>query len=116
MEQAIDWLMTQECTSLGDWSETVRNVAPGGWAFERANRYYPDIDDTPVVAWAMMQSGDARFDQALERAACWIEGMQSSNGGWASFDVDNTHYYLNEIPFADHGALFVLRRQRQRQR
>ena len=31
--------------------------------------------------------------------------MQSSNGGFASFDVDNTCYYLNEIPFADHGAL-----------
>ena len=31
--------------------------------------------------------------------------MQSRNGGWASFDADNTHYYLNHIPFADHGAL-----------
>ena len=27
------------------------------------------------------------------------------NGGWGSFDVDNTHDYLNNIPFADHGAL-----------
>jgi squalene-hopene/tetraprenyl-beta-curcumene cyclase len=31
--------------------------------------------------------------------------MQSANGGFAAIDVDNTHYYLNEIPFADHGAL-----------
>jgi squalene-hopene/tetraprenyl-beta-curcumene cyclase len=31
--------------------------------------------------------------------------MQCRNGGWASFDTDNTHYYLNSIPFADHGAL-----------
>jgi squalene-hopene/tetraprenyl-beta-curcumene cyclase len=31
--------------------------------------------------------------------------MQSRDGGWASFDADNTHYYLNHIPFADHGAL-----------
>jgi squalene-hopene/tetraprenyl-beta-curcumene cyclase len=31
--------------------------------------------------------------------------MQSSDGGFAAFDVDNTHYYLNQIPFADHGAL-----------
>jgi squalene-hopene/tetraprenyl-beta-curcumene cyclase len=31
--------------------------------------------------------------------------MQSRNGGWGSFDVDNTHHYLNAIPFADHGAL-----------
>ncbi|MGK3882526.1 hypothetical protein ABI028_16225, partial [Enterococcus faecium] len=25
--------------------------------------------------------------------------------GFAAFDVDNTHYNLNQIPFADHGAL-----------
>jgi squalene-hopene/tetraprenyl-beta-curcumene cyclase len=31
--------------------------------------------------------------------------MQSSNGGFAAFDVDNVHYQLNHIPFADHGAL-----------
>jgi len=31
--------------------------------------------------------------------------MQSKNGGYGAFDVDNTNYYLNEIPFADHGAL-----------
>ena len=31
--------------------------------------------------------------------------MQSKNGGYGAFDVDNTYYYLNEIPFADHGAL-----------
>jgi squalene-hopene/tetraprenyl-beta-curcumene cyclase len=39
------------------------------------------------------------------RALDWLIGMQSSNGGFAAFDVDNTNYYLNEIPFADHGAL-----------
>ena len=32
-------------------------------------------------------------------------GLQSRNGGWGSFDADNTHEYLNNIPFADHGAL-----------
>src|SRR5205085_7903466 len=29
----------------------------------------------------------------------------SDLGGWGAFDADNTHYYLNHIPFADHGAL-----------
>ncbi|HEY1542181.1 MAG TPA: prenyltransferase/squalene oxidase repeat-containing protein, partial [Xanthobacteraceae bacterium] len=33
------------------------------------------------------------------------EGMQSRNGGWGAFDVDNDFQYLNNIPFADHGAL-----------
>ena len=31
--------------------------------------------------------------------------MQSRDGGWAAFDVDNLEYYLNNIPFSDHGAL-----------
>ena len=31
--------------------------------------------------------------------------MQSKNGGWGSFDADNSYSYLNFIPFADHGAL-----------
>ena len=31
--------------------------------------------------------------------------MQSENGGWAAFDADNEYYYLNQIPFSDHGAL-----------
>jgi squalene-hopene/tetraprenyl-beta-curcumene cyclase len=31
--------------------------------------------------------------------------MQSSDGGWGAFEPENTHFYLNHIPFADHGAL-----------
>ena len=31
--------------------------------------------------------------------------MQSKNGGWGAFDINNTRNYLNYIPFADHGAL-----------
>ena len=49
-------------------------------------------------------AGD-RYDQAITRAVEWVRGLQSTNGGWAAFDVDNVHDYLNNIPFADHGAL-----------
>ena len=66
---------------------------------------HPDLDDTAVVAWAMQQSQDPRYGETVQRAADWICGMQSKNGGFSSFDSNNTHYYLNEIPFADHGAL-----------
>ena len=41
----------------------------------------------------------------MARAREWIEGLQSSDGGWGAFDADNTHEFLNNIPFADHGAL-----------
>jgi squalene-hopene/tetraprenyl-beta-curcumene cyclase len=92
--------------SEGDWRIRRPALAGGGWAFQRANSYYPDLDDTAVVAWWMHQArDDARYTVALDRALDWLVGMQSDNGGFASFDVDNTSYYLNEIPFADHGAL-----------
>ncbi len=32
-------------------------------------------------------------------------GLQSRDGGWGAFDADNDHDYLNNLPFADHGAL-----------
>jgi len=57
------------------------------------------------LAWAMHVAERERYRETVARAIEWICGMQSKNGGFASFDADNTHYYLNEIPFADHGAL-----------
>jgi squalene-hopene/tetraprenyl-beta-curcumene cyclase len=45
------------------------------------------------------------YDAAIDRGREWIEGMQSKDGGWAAFDVNNLEYYLNNIPFSDHGAL-----------
>jgi squalene-hopene/tetraprenyl-beta-curcumene cyclase len=51
------------------------------------------------------QSGETQYEENILRAAEWLQGMQSRNGGFAAFDADNTSYYLNEIPFADHGAL-----------
>jgi squalene-hopene/tetraprenyl-beta-curcumene cyclase len=41
----------------------------------------------------------------MARAREWIIGMQSANGAWGAFDADNEYHYLNNIPFADHGAL-----------
>ena len=44
-------------------------------------------------------------DEAIARGREWIAGLQSKNGGWGAFDADNSYDYLNNIPFADHGAL-----------
>ena len=104
--RGLDWLKPLQLLSEpGDWQWQRPHLRGGGWAFEFRNDHYPDVDDTPVIGWAMLQSGKLRYRQAIERAAEWICGMQSKNGGFGSFDVDNTRYYLNEIPFADHGAL-----------
>jgi squalene-hopene/tetraprenyl-beta-curcumene cyclase len=45
------------------------------------------------------------FDETIARGREWIAGLQSKNGGWGAFDADNSYGYLNNIPFADHGAL-----------
>jgi squalene-hopene/tetraprenyl-beta-curcumene cyclase len=105
--RALDWLKTRQLLDEpGDWRVNRPGLAGGGWAFQFANDYYPDLDDTAVVVWAMHQARDSgRYEESVRRALDWLVGMQSSNGGFAAFDADNTSYYLNKIPFADHGAL-----------
>jgi squalene-hopene/tetraprenyl-beta-curcumene cyclase len=105
--RGLDWLQTKQLLDEpGDWRISRPQLPGGGWAFQFANDYYPDLDDTAVVAWAMHQSRDsARYTESVRRALDWLVGMQSRDGGFAAFDADNTCYYLNKIPFADHGAL-----------
>jgi len=107
IRRALDWLFElQLIDDPGDWRDDHPGLAGGGWAFQFENAYYPDLDDTAVVAWAMHRAGPSdRYGDTINRAADWLRGMQSRNGGYAAFDSDNTHYWLNEIPFADHGAL-----------
>jgi squalene-hopene/tetraprenyl-beta-curcumene cyclase len=106
LTKAYDWLKTKQLKDEpGDWQVAKPNLPGGGWAFQFNNPYYPDVDDTAVVAFAMADSGLPGMEEPVQRATRWIEGMQSKNGGYGAFDADNTYYYLNEIPFADHGAL-----------
>jgi squalene-hopene/tetraprenyl-beta-curcumene cyclase len=108
--QGLEWLLPRQVLDIvGDWSTMRPDVRPGGWAFQYANPHYPDLDDTAVVVMVMDRArrigAGGRYDRAIARGAEWVKGLQSSNGGWAAFDVDNTYDYLNNIPFADHGAL-----------
>jgi squalene-hopene/tetraprenyl-beta-curcumene cyclase len=106
IERGLEWLAGKQVLDVvGDWAVVRPGVRPGGWAFQYENPYYPDVDDTAAVALALDRFDRERWQPAVARAAEWIVGMQSRNGGWGSFDADNTHYYLNHIPFADHGAL-----------
>ncbi|MGB1547104.1 MAG: squalene--hopene cyclase [Alphaproteobacteria bacterium] len=104
--KALDWLAERQILDVvGDWAAQRPQLRPGGWAFQYWNDYYPDVDDTAVVAMALHRFDKEGYAEAIERAAEWIIGMQSSNGGWGAFDAENAHYGLNHIPFADHGAL-----------
>jgi squalene-hopene/tetraprenyl-beta-curcumene cyclase len=104
--KATDWILEREITDVvGDWSWKRPGLKPGGWAFQYWNDYYPDVDDTAVVVLALDRGGEERTRPAIHRATDWVVGMQSSNGGWGAFDAENQYNYLNNIPFADHGAL-----------
>jgi squalene-hopene/tetraprenyl-beta-curcumene cyclase len=106
VKKSFHWLAEKQLTDEPqDWRFNRAHVPGGGWPFQFSNSYYPDLDDTAAVAYAMHKSGDKSLARAVESATQWICGMQSANGGFASFDADNDHTYLNEIPFADHGAL-----------
>ena len=106
LSRAHNWLKSvQLADEPGDWRIRRPNLAGGGWAFQFANPHYPDVDDTAVVGFAMAEANLPDLEESIHRATHWIAGMQSENGGFGAFDVDNTYYYLNEIPFADHGAL-----------
>lgn len=104
----IDWLFRQLIQARGDWSCRARDLEPAGWAFQFENTFYPDVDDTPMVLMALIRAGalnDKKQRDKIAKAVNWVIGMQSSDGGWGAFDIDNNYLYLNNIPFADHGAL-----------
>ncbi|MEJ2673201.1 MAG: squalene--hopene cyclase [Deltaproteobacteria bacterium] len=107
MAQGTDWLLSQQIFKPGDWSIKCPDLPPGGWAFEFVNNWYPDVDDSSMVLAALKEglADTAKHEAALQRGINWCLGMQSKNGGFASFDKDNTKEWLNAIPFGDLKAL-----------
>ncbi len=106
MRKACDWLTDRQVLDVaGDWISKRPGIRPGGWAFQYRNDYYPDVDDTAVVIMALHRTRDRAYDEAIKSGTEWVLGMQSNNGGWAAFDVDNEYRILEHMPFADHGAL-----------
>ncbi len=105
----LAWLKPLQVLDVkGDWADEKPDVRPGGWAFQYNNAHYPDLDDTAVVVMAMDRVKERvgpTYDDAVARGVEWTVGLQSKDGGWGAFDADNSYHYLNNIPFADHGAL-----------
>jgi squalene-hopene/tetraprenyl-beta-curcumene cyclase len=107
-DAALAWLGPRQVLDVkGDWADEKPDVRPGGWAFQYTNDHYPDLDDTAVVVMAMDRARGrvADHDEAIARGVEWTVGLQSKDGGWGAFDADNAYEYLNNLPFADHGAL-----------
>jgi len=106
--RSADWLLSKEIRRPGDWSVKRHSTEPSGWAFEFRNDHYPDIDDTAMVllSFRHARSRQEQAQQACEkRAVNWLLAMQSRDGGWAAFDVDNNWEILSYVPFADHNAM-----------
>ena len=102
------WLLDNQILGPGDWQVKNPNAAPGGWAFEFQNDYYPDVDDTAFVLMALGRVADPepqKLQSAIRRGLAWLVSMQNSDGGWGAFDHENNMQFLNHIPFADHNAM-----------
>ncbi len=110
VQRAVRWLLKEEIRMKGDWAVQASGVEPSGWAFEFENDNYPDVDDTPIVVMglelARLGTAEEEARQAtVKRAVNWLLGMQSSDGGWAAFDKDNTTTLLAKLPFFDFGEV-----------
>ncbi len=106
--QALWWLLDKFVDKPGDWQVKVKNARPGAWSFERANTWYPDVDDTAVALVVLSRVLDVfplhrELHEKVKRAVDWIVAMQSKNGGWAAFDRNNTSLIVTKIPFCDFG-------------
>ncbi|EIV93822.1 prenyltransferase/squalene oxidase repeat-containing protein [Frankia sp. QA3] len=135
MVKAGRWLVDEEVRVAGDWAVRRPELAPGGWAFEFDNDFYPDVDDTAEVVLALrrllgaghvappsarqghadapavntVEDADPRLAAAMRAAAArgvdWSVGMRSSNGAWGAFDADNVRMLTTKIPFCDFGEV-----------
>ncbi|HWF09616.1 MAG TPA: squalene--hopene cyclase [Bryobacteraceae bacterium] len=108
LTRAANWVLAREIRRNGDWSVKRPYTEPSGWAFEFRTDWYPDIDDTAMVmlAFPHMKASDQKAQAATRRRALdWLIAMQSKDGGWAAFDVDNNWEILTHVPFADHNAM-----------
>ncbi len=108
IQRAVEWLINQEIPIRGDWQIKNPYGPASGWAFEFENDFYPDTDDSAMVLMAIEGAripNEERRQAVMKRAVEWLLSMQSSDGGWGAFDVDNNKEVLNLIPFADHNAL-----------
>lgn len=108
LQKAAEWLIDKQILVPGDWRVKRPDTPPAGWPFQYGNDFYPDVDDSAMVMMALHKIEGAepgRKRVALERGLRWVLSMQGRDGGWGSFDADNDRLVLNNIPFADHGAL-----------
>lgn len=108
IQTAARWLIDHQILGPGDWQVKDKDAAPGGWAFEFRNDFFPDVDDTAFVLMALRRAANSdpeRFQACARRGLEWLLSMQNRDGGWGAFDRDNDKVLMTNIPFADHNAM-----------
>ena len=111
LQKSAKWLIQREVKVKGDWAIKAPKIKPSGWPFEFDNNMYPDIDDSSLIVIGLHNTRfnnpeeESQRTEAIGNAVNWLLGMQSSNGGWASFDKDNTDRLMAKIPFSDFGEM-----------
>ncbi len=109
LRHSITWLLNKQVSVPGDWAVKNPHTPPGGWLFELHNNYYPDVDTSSEVIIALnlvrqqQVQPQTEFDEAIKRGVCWVLSMQSKNGGWGAFDINNNRSFLAKMPFFDFG-------------
>ena len=104
IRKSAQWFIDHQIFKKGDWSIKRPNLDAGGWAFQFYNDWYPDVDDSTVILMVMAEAAcddSAKRERAISAGANWVMGMQSKDGGFAAFDVDNDSHWLNNLPLAD---------------
>jgi squalene-hopene/tetraprenyl-beta-curcumene cyclase len=98
--RAVDWLLAREVRRRGDWSKTV-TVEPGGWSFEYANEFYPDVDDTVMVLMALAGQVEQPGAAALSDELHLIEQSSAASPAAARRRVA----VIDRLAAASHRAL-----------
>jgi squalene-hopene/tetraprenyl-beta-curcumene cyclase len=111
VRKAGRWLLDREVRQVGDWQRRAPEAPVGGWYFEYANEFYPDVDDTAEVLTSLAhvrfpsEEDERARREAIERGRKWLLGMQNDDGGWGAFDRECVNEVWTYIPFADHNAM-----------
>ncbi|KAL4881715.1 terpenoid cyclases/protein prenyltransferase alpha-alpha toroid [Aspergillus karnatakaensis] len=105
--KAMNWVKHRQILKTsGDWQVYRPDLQPGGFCFQYVNRFCPDLDDTAAVIIAILkQDPSAVSSVSVLRATEFLLGLQSSNGGWGAYEVDNNSLFMNKIPFSDMDCL-----------
>jgi squalene-hopene/tetraprenyl-beta-curcumene cyclase len=124
LDVAGDWAVARPHVRPGGWAFQYANphyvdlddTAVVVMAMDRAARPFtspsgevdsraPPANRVEGISARQIPPESPPFAHAIARAREWIVGLQCRDGGWAAFDAENSYHSLNNIPFADHGAL-----------